>query len=157
MFICAVSLIKDLRNRLNSWGKILKFSDRWRLTLVMSISILFFLWSSLTTKKGAEKRVSFYVNMTVSQTYLKVSLQQSSEDDSKKLRTLCVDTYVVAVPQLWIVNTFESDQELRSCFFNCGSLSNVCTDKNTIMRVLYTFTTSNLYVLKLASWVSVEW
>ena len=30
---------------------------------------------NLTTKKGAEKRVSFYVNMTVSQTYLKVSLQ----------------------------------------------------------------------------------
>ena len=68
----------------------------------MSISIFFFfvIFLNLTSKKSAEKRVSFYVNMTVSQTYLKVSLQQSSEDDSKKLRTLCVDTYVVAVPQL---------------------------------------------------------
>ena len=62
--------------------------------------VFFVIFLNLTTKKGAEKRVSFYVNMTVSQTYLKVSLQQSSEDDSKKLRTLCVDTYVVAVPQL---------------------------------------------------------
>ena len=62
--------------------------------------VFFVIFLNLTTKKGAENRVSFYVNMTVSQTYLKVSLQQSSEDDSKKLRTLCVDTYVVAVPQL---------------------------------------------------------
>ena len=37
--------------------------------------VFFVIFLNLTTKKSAETRVSFYVNVTVSQTYLKVSLQ----------------------------------------------------------------------------------
>lgn len=76
MFISAVSLIKDLRN-IEFFRKDFRIQRQIEADINYEyIYLVFFvIFLNLTTKKSAEKRVSFYVNVTVSQTYLKVSLQ----------------------------------------------------------------------------------
>ena len=76
MFISAVSLIKDLRN-IEFFRKDFRIQRQIEADINYEyIYLVFFvIFLNLTTKKRAEKSVSFYVNVTVSQTYLKVSLQ----------------------------------------------------------------------------------
>ena len=76
MFISAVSLIKDLRN-IEFFRKDFRIQRQIEADINYEyIYLVFFvIFLNLTTKKSAETRVSFYVNVTVSQTYLKVSLQ----------------------------------------------------------------------------------
>ena len=76
MFISAVSLIKDLRN-IEFFRKDFRIQRQIEADINYEyIYLVFFvIFLNLTTKKSTETRVSFYVNVTVSQTYLKVSLQ----------------------------------------------------------------------------------